>query len=171
MSSKTTASFDTVAKPLYAGVGAADKLYQSVLGAITTERVEKVREQIAKVPADVQEQIQTLRERIAKLPEVPEEFTELRSKLTPEELRKAADGYRTKAGDLYTELADHGEQTVERLRSDERLGKVEGIYREALGLAEEAFTKVSEQAKVVVDLVAGKATEASEKVEEATDSE
>ncbi|NUS42632.1 MAG: heparin-binding hemagglutinin [Mycobacteriaceae bacterium] len=156
----------TVTKPLYATVGAADRLYEAIVEsydqvrdrAEVNARVEKLRGQLANLPAELQDQLQTLRERVAKLPEVPEEVTELRARLAPEELRKSADSYLKSAIDLYEELAGRGEQTVERLRHDERVERAEGLYRDALGLAQDTVGKV-------VNAVSGTAAEAEETVE------
>ncbi|MFC4375886.1 heparin-binding hemagglutinin [Nocardia halotolerans] len=150
----------TVTKPLFATVGAGDAIYTVVNDVVTDvrdrvsaneakARVEEARERFANVPADVQAQFDTLRERIAGLPsELPEDLAELREKFTPEELRKLAEQYYRQALDIYADLAVRGEETVDRLRTnqavDEQIGRVESLYKDASTRAEEALTKVNE---------------------------
>ncbi|MFR9753818.1 heparin-binding hemagglutinin [Nocardia sp. 004] len=150
----------TVTKPLFATVGAGDALYAAVNDVVaqvrertaTAEvqaRVEEARERFANVPADVQAQFGSLRERLAGLPsELPEDLAELREKFTPEELRTLAEKYYQQALDIYTDLAVRGEETIERLRTnqvvDERLGQVETLYDDAMSRAEGVLGRVNE---------------------------
>lgn len=161
----TNTSYDYVTKPLYATVGAGDALYTAVIDAISTVRgragsastdvggqVDKLREQFAKLPAELQTQATELRERLG-LTELPKDLTELRAQLKSEELRKTADTYVKSALDYYGELSSRGEETVTRLRADERVGKVEGYVSDA-------FAKIT-------DLVGSKAAPAESPVEDA----
>ncbi|MEU2041546.1 hypothetical protein [Nocardia niwae] len=149
----------TVTKPLLATVGAGDALYSAVNDvvaqvrerAVATEvqaRVEEARERFANVPADVQAQFDTLRERLSGLPsELPDDLAELREKFTAEELRALAEKYYRQALDLYADLAARGEETIERLRAnqtvDERIGKVETLYGDAVSRAEDVVGRVN----------------------------
>ncbi|MBF6357483.1 heparin-binding hemagglutinin [Nocardia higoensis] len=150
----------TVTKPLLAAVGAGDAVYAAAVDVVTqvreragstadvTGRVGEARERIAHVPADVQAQFEALRERLSGLPgELPDDLAELREKLTPEELRKLAEEYYAKAMDLYAELAARGEETVERLRAndvvEQRIGRVETLYKDAASRAEDVVGKVN----------------------------
>jgi heparin binding hemagglutinin HbhA len=149
----------TVTKPLLATVGAGDALYAAVNDvvaqvrerAVTTDvqaRVEEARERFATVPADVQAQFESLRERLSGLPsELPEDLAELREKFTAEELRTLAEKYYRQALDLYADLAVRGEEAIERLRAnhlvEERIGKVETIYGDAVSRAEDVFGRVN----------------------------
>ncbi|GGK50981.1 heparin-binding hemagglutinin [Nocardia camponoti] len=148
----------TVTKPLFATVGAGDAIYAAVNDVfadvrtrVTTAdvqaRVDEARGRIANVPADVTAQFETLRGRITALPsELPEDLAELREKLTTEELRTLAEKYFQQALDIYTDLAARGEETVDRLRAtpavEERIGRVETLYKDASARAEDAITKV-----------------------------
>ncbi|BDT93903.1 MULTISPECIES: heparin-binding hemagglutinin [Nocardia] len=149
----------TVTKPLLATVGAGDALYTAVNDvfaqvrerAAATEvqaRVEEARERFANVPADVQAQFDTLRERLSGLPsELPDDLAELREKFTAEELRALAEKYYRQALDLYADLAARGEETIERLRAnqavEERIGKVETLYGDAVSRAEDVVGRVN----------------------------
>jgi heparin binding hemagglutinin HbhA len=152
----TNTTFDYVTKPLYATVGAGDALYAAVVEAITTARgragsastdmggqVERLREQFAKLPADLQSQATELRERLG-LPELPKDLTELRAQLNRDELRKTADTYVKSARDYYGELTSRGEETVTRLRADERVGKVENYVSDAIAKLTELVGPKSE---------------------------
>ncbi|WP_280312572.1 heparin-binding hemagglutinin [Nocardia abscessus] len=149
----------TVTKPLLATVGAGDALYTAVNDVVaqvreraaTTEvqtRVEEARERFANVPADVQAQFESLRERLAGLPsELPDDLAELREKFTAEELRTLAEKYYRQALDIYADLAVRGEEAIERLRAnhlvEDRIGKVETIYGDAVSRAEDVFERVN----------------------------
>jgi len=160
----TNTTLDYVTKPLFATVGAGDALFTAAVDALGQVRelagtvpsdVEKLREQLAKLPADAAEQFTELRGRLA-LPDVPKDLTELRALLTTEELRKTADTYLKSALEYYGELATRGEATVERLRADERVAQAEGLVTEAV-------TKIT-------DLVSGAKTE-DVATDDATDEE
>ncbi|MGW4326735.1 heparin-binding hemagglutinin [Nocardia sp. NPDC004573] len=149
----------TVTKPLLATVGAGDALYAAVNDvfaqvrerAAATEvqaRVEEARERFANVPADVQSQFGSLRERLSVLPsELPDDLAELREKFTAEELRALAEKYYRQALDIYADLAARGEETIERLRAnqavEERIGKVETLYGDAVSRAEDVVGRVN----------------------------
>jgi|GEM_PF-4247686 len=159
----------TATKPLYATVGAGDALYAAVndlVGKVreraatadVTGRVEEARERLSNLPSDAQEQFEALRHRLTGLPsELPDDLAELREKLTPEELRKLVDQYYHQLVELYQDLAERGEETVERLRTNpsfgDRFDKVEGIYTDVVTRAEDVFGKVSEQARELLGTV------------------
>ncbi|MEV5836380.1 heparin-binding hemagglutinin [Nocardia sp. NPDC052112] len=147
-------------KPLFATVGAGDAVYTAVVDAVTqvreraastdvSGRVEEARERFANVPADVRAQFESLRERLSGLPsELPEDLAELREKFTAEELKALAEKYYTQVLDLYADLAVRGEETVERLRAnhlvEDRIERVETLYKDAATRAEDALAKVNE---------------------------
>ena len=147
-------------KPLFATVGAGDAVYAAVVDAVTqvreratstdvTGRVEEARERFATVPADVRAQFETLRERLSGLPsELPEDLAELREKFTPEELKALAEKYYAQVLDIYADLAVRGEETVERLRAnhlvEDRIERVETLYKDAASRAEDVVGKVNE---------------------------
>ncbi|MGK8520820.1 heparin-binding hemagglutinin [Nocardia asteroides] len=175
----------TVTKPLLATVGAGDALYAAVNDVVAqvreraaaTEvqtRVEEARERFANVPADVQAQFESLRERLAGLPsELPEDLAELREKFTAEELRTLAEKYYRQALDIYADLAVRGEEAIERLRAnhlvEERIGKVETLYGDAVSRAEDVLDRVNgllgRPAKVETEAEAGDVAEPAPVVE------
>ncbi len=112
------------------------------------ERVETARDRFATLPADLTETVESLRERLAELPaELPEEIADLRERFSAEELRKVAEAYLKVASDLYTALAERGEETIERLRSqpalEDGLGRAEAVLGDAADLTEEALGTVA----------------------------
>jgi heparin binding hemagglutinin HbhA len=119
-----TSHYDSVTKPLYATVGAGDALYNAVIDAVS-----QVRERTS--GTDVTGSFTNIRERLG-FPLPPKDINELRTRLSSEELRKTADDYRHSAAELYADLADRGENTVERLRADEWVGRLEELYNDAL---------------------------------------
>ncbi|MGN2635620.1 heparin-binding hemagglutinin [Nocardia takedensis] len=149
----------TVTKPLFAAVGAGDAVYAAAVDVVTqvreraattdvSARVEEARGRIATVPADVQAQFESLRGRLAGLPsELPEDLAELREKFTAEELRVLAEKYYRQVLDAYADLAVRGEETYGRLRAnhlvEDRIVRVEGLYKDAAGRAEEAIGRVN----------------------------
>ncbi len=184
-------NLDNVKKPIYATVGAGDVVVQAVADVVAqvrtraentstdvSGRVEEARERIAAVPADIQEQVTALRERLAGLPsELPEDLAELREKFTVEELRRVAEAYLKVATDLYADLAERGESTVERLRTQpavsDRIERAEGIYNEAVNRTTEALGLVSDRTRTAGDQavkfankVAGRAEETADAVAE-----
>ncbi|WP_067463498.1 heparin-binding hemagglutinin [Nocardia amamiensis] len=149
----------TVTKPLLATVGAGDALYAAVndvvaqvreraTAADVQTRVDEARERFANVPADVQAQFESLRERLSGLPsELPDDLAELREKFTAEELRARAEKYYRQVLDAYADLAIRGEETIERLRAnervEERIGQVETLYGDAVSRAEDVLDRVN----------------------------
>ena len=120
-------------------------------------------------PGRVTEGVENLRERLAGLPsELPEELAELREKFTAEELRKVAEAYLKVASDLYTSLAERGEETVERLRNqpvvEEGIGRAETAFGDAVELTEEALGTVARQTRAVGEQAAKLAGRASGRI-------
>src|SRR5438105_181286 len=72
----------------------------------------------------------------------PTERGVLREKLDPSELRKLLDTYTTAAANLYSYLAEHGEETLDKLRSQPQVKKaldqVEAAQHRAEDLASDA---------------------------------
>ncbi|UGT64687.1 heparin-binding hemagglutinin [Nocardia asteroides] len=166
----------TVTKTVFATVGAGDAVYTAVLDAVgqvreravTTDvqsKVGEARERLTKT--EVQAQFDSLRERLSGLPsELPEDLAALREKFTPEELRRIAEQYYRQALDIYADLASRGEETVDRLRTnqvvDERIQRVETIYNDTVKSAEGVVGRVS-------DLLGRQAKAAEEKAAEVVD--
>lgn len=88
--------------PLMVALGAGDLATQAMRDAL-----DKVRARIAERAESAKTGVN----------ELPNDLGELREKLDPAELRKRIDGYTKSAQHLYSSLADRGENTFDRLRS------------------------------------------------------
>lgn len=148
-------------KPLFATVGAGEALYSVVTDAVdrvreaaatdVAGRVEEARERLSKgLESAVPTSLDSLRQRLSALPaELPEEIAQLRDKLTTQHMQERVDQYGHQLHDLYSELAERGEEAVERLRAtprlEHRIEQVEDVYSEVVGRAEEVIGLVSEQ--------------------------
>lgn len=177
--------FDNVKTPFYAAVGAGDVVVQAVADVVAQVReraatagddltADAARERFDKLAGDVVDGVETLRERLAGWPsELPEELAELRERFTTEELRKVAEAYLKVASDIYTSLAERGEETVERLRKqpgvEEGLGRAESVLGDAAALTEEALGTVARQTRAVGEQAAKLAGRAAEKISDVAD--
>lgn len=135
--------------PLLAALGAADLALATV-----NELIGNLRERAEDTRTDTRTRVEESRARIAKLQEdLPEQFTELRERFTPEELRKAAEGYLEAATTRYNELVDRGEAALQRLRSqrpfEETTARAEGYVDQAVELTQEALGTVASQTRAV----------------------
>ncbi|WP_025737027.1 hypothetical protein [Mycobacterium genavense] len=135
--------------PLLAALGAADLALATVNELISNlcDRAEDTR-------TDTRSRVEESRARIAKLQEdLPEQFTEFRERFTPEELRKAAEGYLDAATNRYNELVARGEAALQRLRSqrpfEETTARAEGYVDQAVELTQEALGTVATQTRAV----------------------
>ncbi|KZF00243.1 MAG: heparin-binding hemagglutinin [Rhodococcus sp. (in: high G+C Gram-positive bacteria)] len=175
-------NFDNVKTPIYAAVGAGDAVVQAVADVVAqvrsraetrstevTDRVDTARARIADLSEDVTEGVESLRERLANLPaELPDEIADLRERFTPDELRKVAEAYLKVASDLYTSLAERGEETVERIRRtpavEEGLERANSAANDVVDLTEQALGTVASQTRAVGERAAALAGIASDKV-------
>ncbi len=180
-------NLDNVRTPIYAAVGAGDAVVQAVAdvvaqvrsraetrGTEVTERVDTARARIADLSEDVTEGVESLRERLTALPaELPDEIADLRERFTPEELRKVAEAYLKVASDLYTSLAERGEETVDRIRRqpavEEGIGRANSAANDVVDLTEQALGTVASQTRAVGERAAALAGVTSDKVRETAD--
>ena len=136
-----TTAFEQVRTPLLAAIGAGDVATQAVIDAVQkaraqwTERTEQARGVVDDLPTDV---------------------TSLRAKLDPAELRKLVDTYSDAAAKLYQYLAEHGEQAVERLRSQPQFKKAVEQFDQAAQAAQQRAEAAVEDARELADEVLGK---------------
>ncbi|MEE6135447.1 heparin-binding hemagglutinin [Mycobacterium sp. 050128] len=135
--------------PLLAALGAADLALATV-----NELIGNLRDRAEDTRTDTRSRVEESRARIAKLQEdLPDQFTELRERFTPEELRKAAEGYLDAATNRYNELVDRGEAALQRLRSqrpfEETTARAEGYVDQAVELTQEALGTVATQTRAV----------------------
>lgn len=142
-------SVEDLKAPLFAAVGAADLALERV-----NEIIAALRERADDVRTDSRSRVEETRGRIAKLREdLPERAQELRGRLTSDELREAAEGYREQATELYNDLIARGEAALDRLRSqpgfEERRAQAEKRFSEAAELTQEALGNVANQTRAV----------------------
>ena len=135
--------------PLLAALGAADLALATV-----NELLTNLRDRAEDTRTDTRSRVEESRARIAKLQdELPDQFTELRERFTPEELRKAAEGYLDAATNRYNELVERGEAALQRLRSqrpfEETTARAEGYVDQAVELTQEALGTVASQTRAV----------------------
>ncbi|MFD1148973.1 hypothetical protein [Saccharothrix hoggarensis] len=147
--------------PLLAALGAGDLAAKAVIEALgkARERAESAR--TAAESADLGK--------------------DLREKLDPAELRKVVDAYTQSALNLYQFLAEHGEQALEKLKTQPQLQKAlnqveeavetaqkrtEAAAADARVLADDVLGKVSRKTRVVAEKVADDLDDASEKLAE-----
>jgi heparin binding hemagglutinin HbhA len=152
MKGKTMAdntNIEELRAPLLAALGAADLALATV-----NELLTNLRDRAEDTRTDTRSRVEESRARIAKLQdELPDQFTELRERFTPEELRKAAEGYLDAATNRYNELVERGEAALQRLRSqrpfEETTARAEGYVDQAVELTQEALGTVASQTRAV----------------------
>ena len=149
MAEKTNPTVDDLKAPLLAAVGAADLALERV-----NDIVAALRERAGEARTDASDRVEETRGRIAKLrEELPKRREELRGRLSSDELREAAEGYRDQVTELYNELIERGEAALERLRSqpgfEERRAQAEKRFSETVELTQEALGNVASQTRAV----------------------
>ncbi|HEY7593761.1 MAG TPA: hypothetical protein VH969_11450 [Actinophytocola sp.] len=128
--------------PLLAALGAGDLATQAVRDAVNKTRT-RVNEGAGAARGAVDE--------------LPRDLAGVREKLDPAELRKLVDEYTDAAQKLYQKLADQGEGTLTKLRSQPQV-------RKALEQLEEAIATLQERVGGVVGAAAGDARELADEV-------
>lgn len=149
MADRNNPTVEDLKAPLFAAVGAADLALERV-----NEIVAALRERAEEARTDSRSRVEETRGRITKLQEeLPERASELRGRLSGDELRKAAEGYREQATELYNDLVARGEAALERLRNqpgfEERRAQAEKRFSETVELTQEALGNVASQTRAV----------------------
>jgi heparin binding hemagglutinin HbhA len=129
--------------PLLAALGAGD-----LAGKALTEALTKARTQ-------VNERAEAARTAVDDLPG-------LREKLDPTELRKLLDTYTTAAANLYGYLAEHGEETLEKLREQPQVKVVLDQVGDLQNRADDVLGNIARRTRAAGE----KAAEATEEVAE-----
>ncbi|GAA2783386.1 hypothetical protein [Crossiella cryophila] len=141
--------------PLLAALGAGDLAAKAVVDALTKAR-ETVGERAEKATTAVND--------------LPAELGELRNKLDPAEFRKIVDAYTQAAQQLYGYLAERGEATLDKLRSNPQVQtaqhRVEEAAAEVRELADDVLGKVTRRTRVAGEKTAAAAEKAAEKIED-----
>jgi heparin binding hemagglutinin HbhA len=162
-----TVALEQARIPLLALVGAGDYAAKSVVDAL-----QRVRKQ-------VNERAEAARSTVDDL---PGEISGLRGRFEPNELRKVVDSYTSSAVQAYHNLASHGEETLDKLRTQPQVKKAleqaevarqraESYAGDARELADDMLGRVTRRTRSVGERTA-RATEragdqAAEKVSEA----
>jgi len=174
MTERNAPTVEDLKAPLLAAVGAADLALERV-----NEIVNTLIERAGDARVDTRGRVEETRDRLSKLQEeLPQRAEELRDRLTGDELRRAAEGYREQAGDLYNSLIERGEAALERLRNqpgfEERRARAEQAVSSTVELTQEALGNVASQTRAVGERAAKlvgvelpqKATKAAKKAPE-----
>ncbi|MBV8933354.1 MAG: hypothetical protein JOZ47_10500 [Kutzneria sp.] len=143
------AVLEQVRTPLLAALGAGDLAGKAVADALNKAKLQvNERAEAAKAAVD----------------DLPSDLGGLREKLDPSELRKLLDVYTEAAANLYGYLAEHGKETLDKLRAQPRvkqaLDQVEAAQHRAEDLAEDVLGKVAMRTRSAGEKVA-RATEDS----------
>jgi len=138
-------SIEDLKAPLLAAVGAADLALATV-----NEILLKLRER-AEFAGD---RVEDRRAALTKLQErLPRNADDIRDRLSPDELRRAADEFRGDATETYNTLIERGGAVIERLMGQadfkEAAGRVEGYVDQAVELTQDALGSVSAQTRAV----------------------
>jgi heparin binding hemagglutinin HbhA len=149
MADKNNPTVEELKAPLLAAVGAADLALERV-----TEIVATLRERAEEARTDAGSRVDETRGRIAKLREdLPQRAEDIRGRLSGDDLREAAEGYREQVTELYNELIERGEAALERLRTqpgfEERRAQAEKRFSETVELTQEALGNVASQTRAV----------------------
>ncbi|CCH35354.1 hypothetical protein ABZ816_12165 [Actinosynnema sp. NPDC047251] len=131
--------------PLLAALGAGDLAAKAVIDALnkTKERAEAAK--TAAESADLQD---------------------LRDKFEPAELRKIVDAYTQSALNLYQYLAEHGQEALDRLKSQPQVQKALSEVEAAVETAQKRTGAAASDARDLADDVLGKVTRRTRSVGE-----
>ncbi|ONI82770.1 hypothetical protein ALI22I_40870 [Saccharothrix sp. ALI-22-I] len=122
--------------PLLAALGAGDLAAKAVIEALGKARERAESAKTAAESSDLKK--------------------DLRDKLDPAELRKVVDAYTQSALNLYQFLAEHGEEALEKLKTQPQLQKALHQVEEAVETAQKRTEAAASDARVMADDVLGK---------------
>jgi heparin binding hemagglutinin HbhA len=139
--------------PLLAALGAGDLAAKAVIEALNKAKTSiDERAGAAKTAVD----------------DLPSDLSGLREKLDPAELRKLVDAYTQSALHLYSYLAEQGEQTLEKLRSQPQVAKALHQVEEVVDATQKRAESAAADARELADDVLGKVTRRTRSVGEKT---
>jgi heparin binding hemagglutinin HbhA len=139
--------------PLLAALGAGDLATQAVVDAVNKARV-KAKEGTTSAKGAVDT--------------LPKDLAGLREKVDPAELRKLVDEYTEAAQKLYHKLADQGEDTLTKLKSEPRVSKAIDQVEEAIATLQERVGDVAGDARELTEEILAKVTRRTRTVGEKT---
>ncbi len=148
VSAAFTAVLEQAKTPLLAALGAGD-----LAGKALTEALTKARTQ-------VNERAEAARTAVDELPG-------LREKLDPSELRKLVETYTTAAANLYSYLAEHGEETLEKLREQPQVKVVLDQVGDLQNRADDVLGQIARRTRSVGEKAAEDVEQAAEDIAEA----
>jgi heparin binding hemagglutinin HbhA len=148
VSAALTAVLEQAKTPLLAALGAGD-----LAGKALTEALTKARTQ-------VNERAEAARTAVDELPG-------LREKLDPSELRKLVETYTTAASNLYSYLAEHGEETLEKLREQPQVKVVLDQVGDLQNRADDVLGQIARRTRSVGEKAAEDVEQAAEDIAEA----
>lgn len=148
VSAALTAVLEQAKTPLLAALGAGD-----LAGKALTEALTKARTQ-------VNERAEAARTAVDDLPG-------LREKLDPSELRKLVETYTTAASNLYSYLAEHGEETLEKLREQPQVKVVLDQVGDLQNRADDVLGQIARRTRSVGEKAAEDVEQAAEDIAEA----
>lgn len=133
--------------PLLAALGAGDLATQAVRDAVNRTRHR------------VNEGADAAKGAVSELPrELPRDLAGVREKLDPAELRKLVDEYTEAAQKLYQKLADQGEDTLNKLRTQPQVRRAIDQLEEAIATLQARVGDAAGDARELADEVLAKVT-------------
>ncbi|QUQ70414.1 hypothetical protein [Kutzneria sp. CA-103260] len=148
VSAAFTAVLEQAKTPLLAALGAGDLAGKALTEALTKARVQ------------VNERAEAARTAVDELPG-------LREKLDPSELRKLVDTYTTAASNLYSYLAEHGEETLEKLREQPQVKVVLDQVGDLQNRADDVLGQIARRTRAAGEKAAEDVEQATEDLAEA----
>lgn len=148
VSAAFTAILEQAKTPLLAALGAGDLAGKALTEALTKARTE------------VNERAEAARTAVDELPG-------LRDKLDPSELRKLVDTYTSAAANLYSYLAEHGEETLEKLREQPQVKVVLEQVGDLQHRADDVLGQIARRTRSAGEKAAEATEEAAEDLAEA----
>ena len=133
--------------PLLAALGAGDLAGKALTDALTKARTQ------------VNERAEAARTAVDELPG-------LREKLDPSELRKLLDTYTSAASNLYSYLAEHGEETLEKLREQPQVKVVLEQVGDLQSRADDVLGQIARRTRSTGEKVAEDIEDAAEDLAE-----
>ena len=136
-----TSAFEQARTPLLAVLGAGDLATQAIIDAV------------GKARAQLAERAEAARSAAG---ELPSDVAGLREKLDPGELSKLVEQYGDAAIKLYQYLAEQGEKTFTKLRSQPQVQRAVDQFDQAVGTAQQRAESAVGDARELADEVLGR---------------
>lgn len=151
--------------PLLVAIGAGDLATSTVLEALNNARkgfdgrTDKVRKTVADLPKELED----LRKNL--------DLAVLREKLDPTELRRIVDEYFKSVQAKYSELAEKGEQAIDKIKSTPQVKQALDQVNSTVETAQQRFDGVYDDAREVAEDVLGRVTRRTKDAPKTVDAE